>query len=154
MVAKQFHGMYDYIPNTLSTTAHIQTLLFQPGSGAYGSDGPYVSAAPPFTSTPQPSLRGTLPTTAQALPRSMSIVGIAARTYQDTLEIPFAAHFENLTRTSGGGDAPHEASSSPGVQPWDGSSDMPFQCTAYPREHYGFVDAFPCWEASRSARDV
>ena len=30
MVAKQFHGMYDYIPNTLSTTAHIHTLLFQP----------------------------------------------------------------------------------------------------------------------------
>ena len=35
MVAKQFHGMYDYIPNTLSTTAHIHTLLFQPGSGAW-----------------------------------------------------------------------------------------------------------------------
>ena len=30
MVGKQIYGMNDYIPNTLSTTAHIQTLLFQP----------------------------------------------------------------------------------------------------------------------------
>ena len=30
VVGKQIYGINEYIPNTLSTTAHIHTLLFQP----------------------------------------------------------------------------------------------------------------------------
>ena len=40
VVGKQIYGINEYIPNTLSTTAHIHTLLFQPGSGAGGFGEP------------------------------------------------------------------------------------------------------------------
>ena len=97
---------YQDIPNTLSTTAHIHTLLFQPGIGVRGFDSRTDSGTPPsFSSTPQPFLRG-------ALPSTTSIVGLTARTYQDSLSIPFSEYFQNLTlpkSTPGGGDALHEA---------------------------------------------
>ena len=106
---------YDDIPNTLSTTAHIHTLLFQPGSGAPGYDtlGASASVTPlPSSSMPQPSLRGALPMRTQSLPTTTSIVGLTARTYQDDLVTSFPEYFRNLTMlkdTSEGGAALHEA---------------------------------------------
>ena len=124
---KQFHGNIYGITNTLITTAHIHDLLFQPGSGAYGSDGSYAPAASSSQTTstlsttlPPPSFRGTLTTvltsslptlttTSPPMPRSMSIVGIKASTYQDTLGVPFTNFWEQTTATPEGGVARHEA---------------------------------------------
>ena len=114
-MVKEIYGLID---DTLVTTAHIHDLLFQPGSGAYGSDGPCAPAASsPCTSRlPPTSLRGTLrsplskpTTTSPSMPRSMSIVGTKASTYQDTLGIPFNHYWEILTTTPEGGDVRHEA---------------------------------------------
>ena len=123
-IAKSIYGLID---DTHITTAHIHDLLFQPGSGAYGSDGSYAPAASSSQTTstlsttlPPPSFRGTLTTvltsslptlttTSPPMPRSMSIVGIKASTYQDTLGVPFTNFWEQTTATPEGGVARHEA---------------------------------------------
>ena len=107
------NNMHDAYPNTLSTTAHIYSLSFRPGSGASGYDLPDAPAtsAMPTSSTMPPSLRGALPMRTQSVSSTTSIVGLAARTYQDSLTTPFPEYFGNLTSsksTSEGGDALRE----------------------------------------------
>ena len=107
------NNMHDAYPNTLSTTAHIYSLSFRPGSGASGYDLPDAPAtsAMPTSSTMPPSLRGALPMRTQSVSSTTSIVGLTARTYQDSLTTPFPEYFGNLTSsksTSEGGDALRE----------------------------------------------
>ena len=89
MTAGEQNDDHDEYPNTLSTTAHIYSLSFQPGSGASGydlPDAPPAAAVP--TSTLPPPLRGALPMRTSSLPMTTSLVGLTASTYQDSLTIP------------------------------------------------------------------
>ena len=110
--------IYGLIDDMFVTTAHIHDLLFQPGSGAYGSDGPCAPAAtsPCTTRQPPPSLRGRLfysftqsTSTTPPIPRSMSIVGTKAITYEETLGTPFHKYWDNIRTPPEGGAVRPEA---------------------------------------------